>query len=46
MAKEFKLRLGSAENITGKGKNAVYQHFLFYASYSRLLKLGIVWLKG
>ena len=37
------------ENNVGKGENAGYQHFLFFpqcfqkASFSRLLKGGIVW---
>ena len=41
--------LGSMENIVGKGENAGYQHFLLFpqcfqkASFSRLLKFGIVW---
>ena len=37
------------ENIVGKGENAGYQHFLFFAqcfpkpSFLGLLKVGIVW---
>ena len=41
--------MGLVENIAGKGENAGYQHFLLFplcfqkASYSGLLKVGIVW---
>ena len=39
------------ENIVGKGENAGYQHYLLFpqcfqkASFSGLLKVGIVWLR-
>ena len=46
---KLKFVLGSMENILGKGENAGYQHFLLFpqyfqnASFSRSLKVGIVW---
>ena len=46
---KLKFVLGRGENIIGKGENAGYQHFLLFpqcfqkASYSRLLKVMIVW---
>ena len=41
--------MGRVENIVGEGENADYLHFLLFpqcfqkASFSRLLKVGIVW---
>ena len=41
--------LGRVENIVRKGENVGYQHFLLFpqcfqkASFSELLKVGIVW---
>ena len=43
--------VGMVENIVGKGENAGYQHFLLFpqcfqkATFSGLLKVGIVWLR-
>ena len=43
--------MGRVENIVEKGENAGYQHFLLFphcfqkASFSRSLKVGIVWLR-
>ena len=46
---KLKFVLGRVEKIVRKGENAGYQHFLLFpqcfqkASFSRLLKVGIVW---
>ena len=46
---KLKFLLGRVENIAGKGENAGYQHFRLFpqcfqrVSFSRLLKVGIVW---
>ena len=46
---KLKFGLGTVEKIEVKGENAGYQHFLLFpqcfqkASFSRLLKAGIVW---
>ena len=49
MTKQLKFVLGRVENIVEQGENDGYQHFLLFplcfqkASFSRLLKVGIVW---
>ena len=49
VTKKLKIKLGSVENIVGKGENAGFQHFLLFpqcfqkASYSGSLKVVIVW---
>ena len=49
MPRNFKYILGRVENIVGKGENAGYLYFLLFpqcfqnASFSELLKVGIVW---
>ena len=48
---KFVYGTGRVENIVGKGENAGYQHFLLFAqcfqkaSFSRSLKVGIVWIR-
>ena len=49
VTKKLKFALGRVENIVGKGKNAGYQHFLFFpqcfqkATFSGALKVNHVW---
>ena len=49
VTKELKFVSGREENIVEKGKNADYQHFLFFpqrfqkASFSEVFKVRIVW---
>ena len=49
LIEKLKIVLGRVEKIVGKGENAGYQHFLLFqqyflkASFSRSLKVTIVW---
>ena len=46
---QFTISFDRVENIVWNGENADYQHFLLFplffqkASFSRLLKVGILW---
>ena len=50
MTQKLNIDIERVENSVGKGENAGYQHFLLFplcfqtASFSKLLKVGIVWL--
>ena len=43
VTKKLKFVLRRVENIVGKGENAGYQQCFQKASYTRLLKVRIVW---